>query len=242
MTRSRIGYDHILPHVAPTPSLLIFCRLECGLVGRVDFAGNPSRPVKPRPSSSILQGVQAHEIPTLATHPPGRLHHVHDRVHRPDERVVGSPFHEQGAQHEPHASGRGRGSFFLGIRGAANSGWVSGAALERQAVRLRVAGGVGCLFGGLRPGAHLAAILGDAPLAGRSGGRGVARRIGIALPLVPARRTSASQRLLDALPSRRGDRLLPPFGMDLGPMELARAADCRRRPPFLLAGDLVGLH
>src|SRR6202034_969208 len=100
---------------------------------------------------------------------------------------------------------------------SANSGWVPGAALERQTLRLNPAGGVGNLFHGLWFGPYLAAILGDAPLAGRGRGRGLACRSRAALALVSARGTGASQRLLDALPSRRRDRLLAPFRMDSGP-------------------------
>ena len=105
-----------------------------------------------------------------------------------------------------------------------------------------LAGGVGALFRGLRLGPDLAAILGDAPFAGSGGGRRVARRAGAALALVPAWGTRARQCLLDALPSHRRDRFLSPFGMDSGPMELARAADCRRRVAFPLAGHLVGFR
>ena len=152
------------------------------------------------------------------------------------------PSMSRDAPHEPYASRRRRGSFLLGIRAAANSRRTSGATLERQTLRRHPAGRVGPLLGRLRLGPDLAAILGDALLAGGSGGRGVARRAGVALALVPAGGTRARQCLLDALPSHCGDCFISPFGMDFGPMELARAADCRGRLAFLLAGHLVGLH
>ena len=166
-----------------------------------------------------------HDPPgTLAAHYSDCFCHVHHRLYRPDQHLHGSALDEPGIAHDPHPGWRRSRGLLLGLSVAANSRWLPGRALERQALRERASGCMGNLLGSLRSGTHREAILGDAFASGGYRGRRVAGDPGAAGPLVSPRRARPRQRLLDAVPAGRCDPCLAALGLDSGPLGLARAA------------------
>ena len=167
---------------------------------------------------------------------------VHDRLHRPHECLDGAAADERRSAHGSAASGRRARNLLLGIPVAADAGWTSGPALERETRDRDFAGRLGILLDGNRFGSHRATVLGNA-IGTRTRRRwSLAGGSGVGCALVSARGTRSRQRLLDALFTSLRRHLVAFVRLVVGSLELASAPDRGGSSAILVATHLAVDH
>src|SRR5580658_6139929 len=160
----------------------------------------------------------------MAAHYPRRFCHVHVRVRRPHEHFARPAVDESRPANGPGAGRCGERDIFSRIRIATDSIGISREPVESEKISGLHAHRLGTLLHGDWIHTLLDTASARAVSAGTSGSGRLARDAGSAFAMVPSRRASSGERVLDVVPSGGSRSFVADIGMDPQPMELARSS------------------